>query len=329
MATLYRSNDRLFTLIELLVVIAIIAILAAMLMPALEQARRAARMTSCTSNLHQVGLGFSMYTNNWDGYYPMRGPLARNYGRPFAWDQIMTDKPTPGEAKWGWRTLHHDLRKEIEGYISPTGYSCPMTVHEARDFWPWKGYKRRAWRWPGYAVFAGTMAVQQHRIGGAIRRKDGAPSKKGEYYGYTGIDSRWRPDIPLEVAYGYAVPYRATKVNPGEALAGDKLIFEHSGRWNPSWAFHRYRGTHMYGGFDDKHDRGEWTENTGSEIPSGGWRHYGFYAADSMPNHNFVLADGSVKSKHEKLWGYLTRHYRHYWYVGSLPKNLTGLGPKQ
>jgi prepilin-type N-terminal cleavage/methylation domain-containing protein/prepilin-type processing-associated H-X9-DG protein len=67
---LRQRSGRAFTLTELLVVMGLIALLVSLLMPALGQARAAARTTGCLSNLRQMGAAWNMYLAENRGHLP-------------------------------------------------------------------------------------------------------------------------------------------------------------------------------------------------------------------------------------------------------------------
>jgi len=112
------SSRKGFTLIELLVVIAIIAILIALLLPAVQQAREAARRTQCRNNLKQLGLALHNYHDTHNAL-------------PYSW--MLTITPNLNAAPWTVQILPYLDQAPMYNQWNP----AYPAINEAATLYSW------------------------------------------------------------------------------------------------------------------------------------------------------------------------------------------------
>ncbi len=133
------SRNRGFTLIELLVVIAIIGVLVGLLLPAVQQAREAARRASCSNNMKNHGLAMHNFENA-RKYFPAAVYDKKIASKP---DKYPTPKANPGRKEHCWTAfvltnleqgnVEYDFNKDwwnntAAAAIQPSVFKCPSAL---------------------------------------------------------------------------------------------------------------------------------------------------------------------------------------------------------
>ncbi len=207
---LLRFRKRGFTLIELLVVIAIIAVLIALLLPAVQQAREAARRTQCKNNLKQFGLAMHNYhdtanvfpnTINVGNFGAPNGVGAMVHLLPYM-DQTAIYSSILFVSTGGWQTPLADSAPAGKHYyeIQPPGFVCPSDTS--------------AKYYPGTNGIVGNWATASYGLSGGAQREsgNGCSTYPGNTFG-TGPSDHSDSRDPNNISgmfsrYGYAAKIR-------------------------------------------------------------------------------------------------------------------------
>lgn len=142
MRTLRKRRRGAFTLIELLVVLAIIAMLAALLLPALSKARERGRTIACVNNQRQLGVWFTLYSDDFRYWVPgtyMSDKIIRGrYADTATFFSVVCPSSMEDTYRWFGSRLSYVIAKK-DGRVTASGDN---------DLTPNRMCKMSEIRWP-------------------------------------------------------------------------------------------------------------------------------------------------------------------------------------
>ncbi|RCS41022.1 DUF1559 domain-containing protein [Bremerella cremea] len=308
-----------FTLVELLVVIAIIGVLIALLLPAVQQAREAARRSECSNNLKQLGLALHNFESA-HKYIPGGEYSDAQYFAPHA---MLADYMEQGNisAKFDLTKGVFDQPNYDLSFLSVKSFICPSDAFPAEG--SGQAYTNYHCNWGSWVVLGNWDGVfgPQADGQGASTAKALKPLKFGKIVDglsntaafaevVNGAGDTGAPNSEFD-CYETSVPSATTLIGVQQELK--KLDWKSlTVAWSGSW---RYRGTPwMEGSIWRTGYNHVSTPNQPGYVPGGDFNKIVSPASSYHPGGaQMLLCDGSVQFMPETIDGtawiaYGTRH---------------------
>ncbi|NLX05589.1 MAG: hypothetical protein GXY33_10640 [Phycisphaerae bacterium] len=198
---------RAFTLMELIVVVGIIAMLVAIIIPVIAQVHATGYRVTCTSNLHQIGVGLIVYADANHGSYPCIDPPLGNNQKVVA-----TNDP-----QVSWRNL-----SPVCGYSSGIDdpFDSSIPVHKSVTAGIWLLCRNRNSPLPE-KLFVCPAVPRKRGLEDPLEESDGS-RRSAEYFSDFYVDHSAGPLVSYSFHNPWSPQWSVMGPNPGFVLGGDE-----------------------------------------------------------------------------------------------------------